>query len=119
MIDNDLGDEGVAHLADSPTSDTLLELEPPLANALGDLAAKYLAKAKGLENLLELRLASNRFSKPAAASLADSPLGKRLLTLRMRNVRRSPAAPTRRVSEGDRPSLTRRVGAGNSQPEYQ
>jgi hypothetical protein len=80
MVDNDLGDEGASHLAESPGSATLLDVN--LAqNGLGDQAAKALAKSKHLRNLLVLRLNDNPISKPAAAALAGSPLGQRLATL--------------------------------------
>jgi uncharacterized protein (TIGR02996 family) len=82
MENNDLGDEGAAHLAESPASNTLLELN--LAeNGLGDGAAKALARSKHLRNLLVLRLNDNPIGKPAAAALARSPLGKRLAVLEM------------------------------------
>src|SRR5262249_50096117 len=47
MVDNDLGDEGAAHLADSPGSATLLEVHL-VNNGLGDQAAQALAKSKHL-----------------------------------------------------------------------
>jgi Ran GTPase-activating protein (RanGAP) involved in mRNA processing and transport len=80
MVDNDLGDEGAGHLADSPGSNTLVELELS-RNGLGDQAARLLAKSKHLRSLLVLRLKSNRIDKPAAADLASSALGKRLTIL--------------------------------------
>jgi Ran GTPase-activating protein (RanGAP) involved in mRNA processing and transport len=80
LADNDLGDEGVSHLAESPASDTLLEVD--LAqNGLGDHAARALAGSKHLRNLLVLRLDANQISRRAAAALARSPLGKRLAVL--------------------------------------
>jgi Ran GTPase-activating protein (RanGAP) involved in mRNA processing and transport len=82
MVDNDLGDAGVSQLAESPASDTLLEVD--LArNGLADAAVQALAESAHLSNLLVLRLTSNRISAPAAATLADSPLGKRLAVLAM------------------------------------
>ncbi|HYT88994.1 MAG TPA: TIGR02996 domain-containing protein [Gemmataceae bacterium] len=84
MRQNDLGDEGAAHLAESPASNTLLEVD--LAqNGMGDHAARALAKSKHLRNLLVLRLGCNEFSKSAAAALAQSPLGKRLAVLETTN----------------------------------
>jgi uncharacterized protein (TIGR02996 family) len=80
MVDNDLGDEGAAHLADSPGSATLLEVHL-VNNGLGDQAAQALARSKHLRNLLILRLNSNQISKSAAAALLRSPLGKRLAVL--------------------------------------
>jgi hypothetical protein len=80
MIDNDLGDEGAAHLAESPGSAPLLNVN--LArNGLSDEAAKILGKSKHLKNLLILRLQNNEISRQARAALADSPLGKRLAIL--------------------------------------
>jgi uncharacterized protein (TIGR02996 family) len=80
MADNDLGDEGAAHLAESPASDTLLNVNIT-RNGLGDGAAKALAKSKHLRELLVLRLNDNPISKQAAGALAWSPLGKRLAVL--------------------------------------
>jgi uncharacterized protein (TIGR02996 family) len=80
MADTALDDEAVRHLADSPASDTLLEVS--LAqNGLGDQAAQALTKSKHLRNLLVLLLDSDRISKKAAAALTRSPLGKRLAVL--------------------------------------
>ncbi|MBY0523754.1 MAG: TIGR02996 domain-containing protein [Gemmataceae bacterium] len=80
MEDNDLGDEGAAHLAESRASATLLNVN--LAqNGLGDQAAKFLGKSKYLQNLLVLRLQDNGISEAAATALAQSPLGKRLAVL--------------------------------------
>jgi uncharacterized protein (TIGR02996 family) len=82
MVENDLGDEGAAHLAESPGSAALLDVN--LArNGLGDQAAQILAKSKPLKSLLVLRLHHNEISKRAAANLAGSPLGKRLAVLEM------------------------------------
>src|SRR5262249_34587678 len=64
MVDNDLLDEGAAHLAESPASAVLLDVN--LAhNGLRDQAAKALAKSKHLKNLLVLRLQDNEISKGA------------------------------------------------------
>src|SRR6185437_11573165 len=64
MVDNDLGDEGAAHLAESPASAGLLEVN--LAhNGLRDQAAQALRKSKHLKNLLALWLHDNEISKPA------------------------------------------------------
>jgi uncharacterized protein (TIGR02996 family) len=82
MVNNDLGDEGVSHLAESPASDSLLEVN--LAhNYLGDHAAEALVKSKYLRNLLVLHLYDNPIDKPAVADLVASPLGKRLAILGM------------------------------------
>ena len=84
MVDNDLGDEGAAHLAESPASAVLLDVD--LAqNGLRDQAAKILGKSKHLKNLLVLRLHDNEIGKPAIAALVDSPLGKRLTVLDVRD----------------------------------
>jgi uncharacterized protein (TIGR02996 family) len=80
MMDNDLGDEGAAHLAESSASNTMLEVN--LAhNDLQDQAAKLLGKSKHLKNLLVLRLEDNAIGKSAGMALANSPLGKRLMVL--------------------------------------
>jgi hypothetical protein len=82
MVDNDLGDEGAAHLAESPGSDALLEVD--LAqNGLGFQAANALLRSKHLRNLLILRLTNNPIDKVARADLAASALGKRLAILDM------------------------------------
>jgi uncharacterized protein (TIGR02996 family) len=82
MADNNLGDEGASHLAESPASDTLLEANFA-GNDMGDPAATSLATSKHLRNLLILRLHFNPISKFAAAALTRSPLGKRLAVLEM------------------------------------
>jgi uncharacterized protein (TIGR02996 family) len=80
MVDNDLGDEGAAHLAESSASAALLDVN--LAqNGLGDQAVQTLGKSKHLKNLFVLRLNDNPIGKPALDTLARSPLGKRLAVL--------------------------------------
>jgi uncharacterized protein (TIGR02996 family) len=82
MVDNDLGDEGAAHLAESPASDALLEVDLA-GNGLGFHAANALVRSKHLRNLLILRLKNNPIDKLARADLAASALGKRLAVLEM------------------------------------
>lgn len=77
MADNDLGDEGAAHLAESPTSAVFLDVNLE-HNDLRDQAARSLGKSKHLKNLVILRLQGNEFSEQGVAALAASPLGKRL-----------------------------------------
>jgi Ran GTPase-activating protein (RanGAP) involved in mRNA processing and transport len=84
MVDNDLSDEGAAHLAESPTTAALLDVDLS-RNDLRDQAAKILGKSKHLKNLLVLRLQNNSISKRAVVALADSPLGKRLAVLDVRD----------------------------------
>jgi uncharacterized protein (TIGR02996 family) len=80
MVNNDLGDEGAAHLAESPASATLRDVD--LAhNGLRDQAAQLLGKSKHLKNLLILRLPNNEISRQAGAALANSRLGQRLAVL--------------------------------------
>jgi uncharacterized protein (TIGR02996 family) len=74
---NDLGDTGIEHLAASPASDTLLELDLD-NNGLGDDAVRALAASNHLRYLLILRIKSNRITKPALEALRSSPLGQRL-----------------------------------------
>jgi uncharacterized protein (TIGR02996 family) len=82
MVNNELGDEGVAHLAKSPASDTLLEVD--LArNDVAEKAVQALVRSKHLRNLLILRLAGNPLDRLARVDLADSQLGKRLAVLEM------------------------------------
>jgi hypothetical protein len=80
MRDNDLLNKGAALLAESPASDTLLEVDLS-SNGLGAAAAQALGESEHLGNLLVLRLADNSISKSAAADLAASPLGRRLALL--------------------------------------
>jgi Ran GTPase-activating protein (RanGAP) involved in mRNA processing and transport len=80
MVDNDLGDEGVARLAASPAADSLLEVDLSV-NRVGDSAARALAETKHLRNLLVLRIDEWRFSEPAKDALVRSPLGQRLAVL--------------------------------------
>ncbi|HEY7425176.1 MAG TPA: TIGR02996 domain-containing protein [Gemmataceae bacterium] len=82
MAANELGDEGVKHLAESPGSDTL-QVVNLARNGLGGRAAEVLAMSKHLRNLLDLRLDSNPIDKLAAVVLRDSTLGKRLARLEM------------------------------------
>jgi uncharacterized protein (TIGR02996 family) len=77
LANNDLGDEAGSRLAESPASDTLLEVNLAL-NELGGPAAKALAESNHLQNLLVLWLGDNPIDKSAAAALTRSPLGKRL-----------------------------------------
>ncbi len=80
MVNNDLGDEGASHLAESPASDALLELDLR-QNGLGRHGAHALGNSECLHNLLILRLTSNLISRSDAAALACSPVGKRLAVL--------------------------------------
>ncbi len=82
MVNNDLGDEGASHLAESPASDSLLKLN--LAeNDLGNHAAEALMKSNHLPNLLVLRLNDNPISTATCVELTESSLGKRLAILEM------------------------------------
>jgi uncharacterized protein (TIGR02996 family) len=85
MRNNDLFDKGVTLLASSPASDTLLELDLS-QNGLGPDAARALGASSHLRQLLLLYLGNNPISAPAAATLASSPLGKRLAVLEMKDV---------------------------------
>src|SRR5262249_20240501 len=80
MRDNDLFDKGATHLADSPASDTLLELDLS-QNGLTAGAAQALGESASLRSLLILGLAENSINESAAAALANSPLGQRLSVL--------------------------------------
>jgi Ran GTPase-activating protein (RanGAP) involved in mRNA processing and transport len=78
MVNNDLGDEAVVRLADAPASNTLQEVDLRM-NSLTDRAAETLATSQHLQNLCVLQLDPSQISKWAAAALAGSPLGKRLV----------------------------------------
>jgi uncharacterized protein (TIGR02996 family) len=82
MVNNDLCDEGASHLAESPASDALREVNLS-ENGLGDYAAQALARSKHLNNLLVLVLFDNPIDKSALADLQDSPLGQRLAVLQV------------------------------------
>lgn len=80
MVNNDLGDEGVSRLAESPASDTLLEVN--LAQNKWELhGVEALGRAKHLQNLFILRLHGNLIAGSAAKLLRKSPLGRRLTIL--------------------------------------
>ncbi len=78
--DNSLADDAATLLAESPATDTLLELALE-HNDLGADTAKALRDPAHLRNLLFLRLLGNPIRKRAASSLAKSPLAKRLAVL--------------------------------------
>jgi uncharacterized protein (TIGR02996 family) len=86
MVNNDLGDEGAAHLAESPASDVLLDVNLS-TNDLRDQAARLLGKSKHLKNLLVLQLRHNEISEQAKADLVSSRLGQRLTVLDVREAR--------------------------------
>ena len=77
LVDNDIGDAGVAHLAGSPASDVLRSIDLT-ANGVGDPGLMSLAGSPHLRNLVALRLGSNPTSPAAVAALKKSPLGRRL-----------------------------------------
>jgi uncharacterized protein (TIGR02996 family) len=80
MVDNDLGDEGAAHLAESPASNTLVVVDLD-NNDLTDQAVQALIKSKHLRNLLVLQLSGSSISKEAGLALVRSRLGKQLAVL--------------------------------------
>jgi uncharacterized protein (TIGR02996 family) len=82
MRNNDLFDKGASLLAGSPASDTLLELDLS-QNGLSATAATALGDSQHLRKLLILRLLDNAINKSAGATLAASPLGKRLTLLEL------------------------------------
>lgn len=92
MRDNDLFDQGAEHLAASPASDALLEVDLS-QNSLGSDAARALGEAAYLRGLLVLRLADNRISKSAADTLAASRLGQRLAVLELEDPLPTPYPP--------------------------
>lgn len=80
MVNNDLGDEGATHLAESPASDTLAELDLS-ENGLGKQTAEAMTTSEYLRSLLVLRLGDNPISRADATTLSHSALGKRLVLL--------------------------------------
>ncbi len=89
MRDNDLFDKGAALLAQSPASNSLLEVDLS-QNGLGAAAALALSESPHLRGLVVLRLVDNPINESAAATLAASPLGQRLAVLELEDL---PAAP--------------------------
>src|SRR5262249_44394404 len=79
LRDTDVGD-GARHLAASPASDVLQEIDLS-GNHLGHWAAAALQGTIHLRSLLILRLGDNAISERAANALAGSELGKRLAIL--------------------------------------
>lgn len=77
LRDNDLFANGVALLAASPASNTLLELDLS-QNGLADTAAETLVASPHLRELRILSLLYNSLSRDALRALAGSPLGQRL-----------------------------------------
>jgi uncharacterized protein (TIGR02996 family) len=80
LVNNDLGDEGALHLAESPASATLLAVDLR-QNGLRVDATEALAASKHLGSLLVLRLNDNPIAREAAANLRQSPLGNRIAIL--------------------------------------
>jgi uncharacterized protein (TIGR02996 family) len=94
MRDNDLFDKGAAILAGSPASDALLEVDLSW-NDLGPTAALALGESAHLHGLLVLHLTDNRINESAGATLAASPLGRRLTVLELEDSPTTPAPPPR------------------------
>jgi uncharacterized protein (TIGR02996 family) len=92
MRDNDLFDQGAEALAESPTSDTLLEVDLS-QNTLGPAGAQALGETAHLRSLLVLRLADNSINESSATALAASPLGQRLSVLDLENLPPAPGSP--------------------------
>jgi hypothetical protein len=82
LRDTDVGNDGAAYLAESPSSDVLLEVDLA-GNRLSDRGANALTATKHLRSLLVLRLGDNSIGERAAGALAASELGKRLAVLDM------------------------------------
>jgi Ran GTPase-activating protein (RanGAP) involved in mRNA processing and transport len=80
MRDNDLYFQGAELLAGSPASGPLVELDLS-QNHPGAEACQALGRSEHLRSLLVLRVEDNSIPEAAAQSLANSPLGKRLLEL--------------------------------------
>lgn len=87
MSDNNLSDAGVALLAESKGSNTLLEVDLS-RNDIGPTGIKALGASAHLSGLLVLRLSDNPITQPSAGELALSPLGKRLAVLDLDNLPR-------------------------------
>jgi uncharacterized protein (TIGR02996 family) len=89
MRDNDLFDKGATLLAESPASDTLLEVNLE-QNGLGDAAAAALGATEHLRKLLVLHLGGHPFSESAAVALVASPLRQRLAELGLKRLKSEP-----------------------------
>ena len=100
MRDNDLFDQGAVHLAGSPASDALLDVDLS-QNGLSPAATLALGESAHLRRLLILRLADNRIKGPAAATLVASPLGQRLAVLELEDAPPAPNPPP--IGEDDIP----------------
>lgn len=80
LRDNDLFDDGVAVLAESPAGDVLRELDLS-RNGLTTAAVLALCDTEHLANLVVLRITDNPLGEPGAAALSASTLAKRLAIL--------------------------------------
>jgi uncharacterized protein (TIGR02996 family) len=85
LRNNDLFDKGAELLAGSPASNTLLDLDLS-QNSLGPVAAHALGESAHLRALLILCLANNP-GIGSAATLAATPLGRRLSVLELQESR--------------------------------
>jgi Ran GTPase-activating protein (RanGAP) involved in mRNA processing and transport len=85
--DNDLHDRGVIALANSPATDSLLELDLN-KNGIGPTGIAALTESEHLAQLLILRVHDNEMSETSQKSLQDSPLGQRLKVLGLKAPRR-------------------------------
>lgn len=82
LRNNDLFDNGATLLAESPASDTLIELDLTM-NGMGAAAAEALGAAAHLRSLRVLKVGDNSINAKAGEALAASPLGKRLAALEL------------------------------------
>ena len=85
--DNDLHDRGVIALANSPATDSLLELDLN-KNGIGPTGFAALTESEHMAQLLILRVHDNEMSETSQKSLQDSPLGQRLKVLGLKAPRR-------------------------------
>lgn len=92
MRDNDLFDTGAKLLADSPASETLLDVDLS-QNGLGHAAAQALGESAHLGKLLVLCLTDNPIHESAATALAASALGQHLAILELDKLPPAPDSP--------------------------
>lgn len=83
LSQNDIGDEGVKAIAESPVFSNLRQLNLK-SNQITDQGAEYLANSSILENLRSLQLVVNDLSEEGEKVLRNSPNLMSLTSLKFR-----------------------------------